>query len=151
MAFDLGWVRFYGDWKLQVGTIDDLHGYRSSFTIRGSAGSDDTYYPRSEDPPLELVVSGDEWEIQFARLYTGITGWYVASAQRTSHFDSIEGVCVELDTRAPHTSGAGTLPGMQLNCTLDDPDTEVPDPGDPFDFTVPELPRPLGLLADPQA
>ena len=151
MAFNLGWVGFYGNWKLRVGTIDDLHGYRSSFMIRGSAGSDDTYYPHSEDPPLELVVSGDAWEIQFARLYINIVGWHVALAQRTSRFDSIDGVCVELDTRAPYTSGPGTLPGMQLICTLDDPDTHVPDPGDPFDFTVPELPRPVSLLVDPQA
>jgi hypothetical protein len=150
MAFDLGWIRFYGDWKLRVGTIYDLNGYLSSFTIRGSANGDGTYYPRSEDPPLELEVTGDQWEIQFARIY-GIPGFHVALAQRTTSFDGKDGMRVDLDTRAPATGGSGTLPGMQLGCTLDDPDIRVPDPGDPFDFTVPELPRPLGLLADPQA
>jgi hypothetical protein len=27
---------------------------------------------------------------------------------------------------------------MRLRCDFDDPSTKTPDPGDPFDFTVPE-------------
>lgn len=144
MSFNLGQTRFYGNWLLRTGDIHDPDDASSSFIIRGSQGQDGMYPVRSQDPPTVLMVTGAEWEVQISRRY-GLMIWTQALFQRTTTFEVADGVHVELDSRAPHSGGApGTLPGMQLLCTLDDPTTNTPDPGDPFDFTVPELPNPQG-------
>ncbi len=139
MTPTVDWAPFSGRWILRTANIDDHDGHRSGFIIRGSQGSDGTYYPRSEKPALEIEVSGDQWQVQLLRLDYGIGGWHVALAHRTTTFEPSTGLQVDLDSRLPHSGGAaGHLPGMRLRCEFDDPATKTPDPGDPFDFTLPE-------------
>ncbi|WP_059017335.1 hypothetical protein [Mycobacterium sp. M26] len=137
MAFDQHRLRFYGDWQLHTGVIDETYGAESSFTISGSDGQDGTYYPRAADPPLTLTVTGAAWLMWFGRRRYGLKIWVAVSAQRLTTFDPVDGIKVELDTRNPYSSGTGTLPGMQMWGTLWDPSTQVPNPP-PFDFTYPE-------------
>jgi hypothetical protein len=136
-AVGAGWTTFYGKWILRSTEIDDHDGYLSAFIIRWSDGSDATYYPRSGQPPLEIEVSGDQWQVQLLLLGYGIAGWHVAPAVRTTEFDQTDGVLVNLDSRT-HSHAGAHHPGMRLHCKLDDPSVLPPDPGGPFDFTVPE-------------
>ena len=141
MAFDQYRIRFYGNWRLRTGVVDESHNAQNAFTITGSDDHDGTYYPRATDPPMTMTVTGSAWRLEFAQRNYGLLIWVKVGAQQQTTFDPVEGVGVELDTRRPFSTGSGTLPGMQMFGTLSDPSTQVPD-SRPFDFTLPELPEP---------
>lgn len=132
-------VEFFGPWVIRVEDVVDV--FEPRLTLAGTDNADGEYFPVSGQP-LDVAVTGSAWTINAHTPWSGDDGatvWDPLKLRRSTRFDRMTGLIVDLETGRPSGGGIGPVYFfMRLVCVCADPEVN-PDPlPNPYDFTLPD-------------